>query len=340
MLAGQLEDGIVVIKVAWLPAVRRMAGIALIAKRAAMRIGLAVAGGAVHGRAFEDAIHMTTLTSHRRMFAIEMEGEQGVIYCRKLPAFGRVTGGAVGSKLTVVMVIFLMAGETILGGRFQIMQVARSDMTLGTGYRRMFTNQIERHLVMVKAFAVRIHSIMTGHAICAEGDEMFGGKCLINLQVTIAACILIERRNEALVMAVFTLIGLMSLERESGCVVVESNLRPIAGIMTGGALISESAFMRIILGMTGCAIHGRAFEDTVDMAVCTSHRRMFAIEMEGKFGVIHIRGLPASGAVTTFALIAKSAVMRIVLGMTGGAVHRRAFEDTVHMTFFARHGCM
>ena len=158
--------------------------------------------------------------------------------------------------------------------------------------------------------------------------------------MTIAACILIERRNEALVMAVFTLISLMRLERESGCVVIKSNLRPIAGIMTGGALISESAFMRIILGMTGCTVHGRAFEDTVDMAVCTNHRRMFAIEMEGELGVVHFGRLPSIGAVTTFALIAKSAVMRIVLGMAVGAVHRCAFEDTVHVTFFACHGCM
>ena len=68
-----------------------------------------------------------------------------------LPAFGRVTGRAVGSKLTVVMVIFLMAGDTFLGGCFQIVQVARSDMALGTGYRRMFSDQIKWNLIMVKA---------------------------------------------------------------------------------------------------------------------------------------------------------------------------------------------
>ena len=68
-----------------------------------------------------------------------------------LPAFGRVTRGTVGSKLTVVMVILCVTGDTFLGGCFQIMQVARSDMALGTGYRRVFSYQIERHLIMVKA---------------------------------------------------------------------------------------------------------------------------------------------------------------------------------------------
>ena len=41
---------------------------------------------------------------------------------------------------------------------------------------------------------------------------------------------------------------------------------------------------------------------------------------------------PAAGRVTLCALCAKFAGMRIVLGMAGGAVHGRAFEDTVDMT--------
>ena len=80
-----------------------------------------------------------------------MEGEQGMIHLGIFPAFGRMTRGAIGSKLTVVMVIFLMAGDTFLGGCFQIMQVARSNMAFGTGYRRVFSDQIERHQIMVKA---------------------------------------------------------------------------------------------------------------------------------------------------------------------------------------------
>jgi hypothetical protein len=79
-----------------------------------------------------------------------MECEFGMIDFCQAPIFGRVTGTAVGSKLTVVMVILCMTGEAILGGRFQIMQVARSNMTLGTGQRRVPSDQIERHLVMVK----------------------------------------------------------------------------------------------------------------------------------------------------------------------------------------------
>ena len=58
MLAGQFEDGIVVIKAAWLPSARCMTVCTLIAKRAAMRICVAVAGGTVRWRAFEQFICM------------------------------------------------------------------------------------------------------------------------------------------------------------------------------------------------------------------------------------------------------------------------------------------
>jgi hypothetical protein len=154
MLTGQFKDGIVMIKAARLPTIGRMTAFTLRAQTTAMRVVLAVTGSAIHGCAFEDTVNMTALASYGRMFPIKMEGEQGVIHCRKLPAFGRMTSGAVGSKLTIVMVVLRMTGETFLRGHFQVMQVARIDMTLGTGYRRMFTDQIERHLVVVKGFAV------------------------------------------------------------------------------------------------------------------------------------------------------------------------------------------
>ena len=45
---------------------------------------------------------------------------------------------------------------------------------------------------------------MTGHAVCPECDEMLRGKCLINLQVAIAASVLIERRSKTFYMAILT----------------------------------------------------------------------------------------------------------------------------------------
>ena len=75
-------------------------------------------GGTILRRAFEDAVDLATLTSHGRMLTIKVEGKQGVVNRCKFPAFGRVTGRAIVSELTVVMVILYVAGDTLLRGRF------------------------------------------------------------------------------------------------------------------------------------------------------------------------------------------------------------------------------
>ena len=75
-------------------------------------------GGTILRRAFEDAVDMTAFASHGRMLTVKVEGEQGVVNRCKFPTFGRVTGRAVVSELTVVMVILYVTGDTFLGGRF------------------------------------------------------------------------------------------------------------------------------------------------------------------------------------------------------------------------------
>ena len=177
---------------------------ALISKRTVVRIIISVAGGTVHGRAFELAVLMTVLTGNRGMFPVQFEREFGMIYLRQIPAIGGVTSGAFGSELTVVMVVFQMAGDTRLRSGFQVPDCARSNMTLGAGDRRVFAAQLERDHIMVKVRAKRFLTIVTSHTVCAECDEVFRGKCLVDLQVTVTACVLIKWRSITFYMAFLT----------------------------------------------------------------------------------------------------------------------------------------
>ena len=133
---------------------------------------------------------------------------------------------------------------------------------------------------------------MTGYTICSERYEMLGGKWLVNLQVTIAACVLIERRDKPAFMAILTYIVLVRLQREPGRVVVKCDLLPIGGIMASGALRTIGTIMRVIRSMTGSTILRRAFEDAVDMTAFASHGRMLTVKMEGKLGMIYIGRFP------------------------------------------------
>ena len=121
---------------------------------------------------------------------------------------------------------------------------------------------------------------------------------------------------------------------------IESGGTPTIGVVTGSALCAKTAGMCVIINMAGRTIHGRAFENIILMAVCAGGCRVFAIEFEGKLGVVYMGWFPAIGCMAAFTLSAKSAAMRVVINMTGGAVHGSAFEDAVLMTVFASHSCM
>jgi hypothetical protein len=167
---------------------------------------------------------------------------------------------------------------------------------------------------------------MTGHAVGAERQEVFRGKWFIDLQVTISARVLVERRSIAFDVTIFTCkscaitLGLMRREQERGCAVVKSGRTPASRRVTGSTLISERACVRVIFDMAGGAVHGRPFEDIVLMAICAGNRAMFSIKMESERGMIYVRGLPAFRRMTSRALIAKLTCMRIILGMTGSTI--------------------
>ncbi len=115
-----------------------------------MRIILGMAGGAILRRTLKLAINMTVLTGNYSMFANQLERKPGMIDLCGTPAIGRMTCGAFGSKLTVVMIIFQVAGDAHLGSGFQVIEGARIGMTPGTSQRRVLTSQFECTLIMGK----------------------------------------------------------------------------------------------------------------------------------------------------------------------------------------------
>ena len=150
MFAIEFEGKFRVINFGGFPTVRCMAGFALSAKSTAMRIVINMTGGAVHGRAFEDAIDMTVFACYSGMFSVKVEGKLGVIHMGGFPSIGRMTGRTILSKLAVVEIIFLMAGITLLRSGLHISDGAVIEMAVGAKCQSVLPNQIERDPVMVK----------------------------------------------------------------------------------------------------------------------------------------------------------------------------------------------
>ena len=67
---------------------------------------------------------------------------------------------------------------------------------------------------------------------------------------------------------------------------------------------------------------------------------MFAVQFERKLRVVNLRRLPAIRHMTGGALSTERALVSIIVSVTGGAVLRRALEDTVNMAAGTSHGGM
>lgn len=129
-------------------------------------------------------------------------------------------------------------------------------------------------------------------------------------------------------------------QRERREVVIEPRSRPFGRLVTEPAIPAELPFVRIIHRMTGEALARCAFVDSSDMAglaLCTHVRTG---QREGGCVVIEASRLPCIGSMAFLTRASQLSLVCIVLLMAGEAIHRRALEESVHMTLFACHLCV
>jgi hypothetical protein len=122
--------------------------------------------------------------------------------------------------------------------------------------------------------------------------------------------------------------------------VIEIGRQPAGGGVTGGAVLTELAFVFIILLMAGIAIGWCALEDVVDMAILASHVDMLTIQLEGRQIVVEGGREPAVGGMARATIRTVTANVIIILLMTGIAIGGCALEDIVDMATRAGHIAM
>lgn len=86
--AGQMERGQIVVEFRGFPGIGSVAGGAIGAEAALMRLIRVMAGVAVHRCAFEDAVLMARLAGNTDVRARQREGEHGMVYLDQIPARG------------------------------------------------------------------------------------------------------------------------------------------------------------------------------------------------------------------------------------------------------------
>lgn len=113
MSAGQLKERQVVVKIGRFPGLGGMAVIALGSQGAIMRIVRLVAANTVARCSLENVVNMALFTGHTLMLPGQLEDGQVVVKRSRCPACCSMAYPAVLAKGPVVMIVLLMAGETI-----------------------------------------------------------------------------------------------------------------------------------------------------------------------------------------------------------------------------------
>lgn len=185
------------------PSVGSVTGGAVRSESAVVFVVHGMAGMAIGWNASINAILVTFATCNACVSSGEFENRNIVIELRIFcPTAGGMARATLHPKATLVEVIFLMTGVTILWGGFQIVEIAGIGVTTGTGGLRMQAGEGEGRLGVVELGAVRIDPIVAGEAIRPKSEDVFLCEQSVCLQVAIGANSLIERPGIAVGMAV------------------------------------------------------------------------------------------------------------------------------------------
>jgi len=101
--------------------------------------------------------------------------------------------------------------------------------------------------------------------------------------------------------------------------------------MASTAVRTELSIMHIPGRMTGVAIEGRPFEDTVRMTGIAGHVAMLSGQWEARVAVIEAYRTPALCGVASTAIRTKLSTMSVIGSVAGITVRWRTFEDTVRV---------
>ena len=118
---------------------------------------------------------------------------------------------------------------------------------------------------------------------------------------------------------------------------IEGHVLPGRGLVTRSTLRSKLAAVCIVIGMAGIAVLRRALIDSVHMTGSALHICMSATQRECGVVVVERHVLPAARVMAGSTICAKLPIVLIIADMTGIAILRGTFQDSIRMASRAGH---
>lgn len=281
MLPGQRKACIGMVKRHIGPFCGLMAGSTVGAKLSVMIVILGMTGIAIGGSTFVGIVHMTGGAGHLRMRASQLEPRGRMIKMNIAPFCRFVTTGAICTKLTVVMVIFRVTGETI---RWRT-TIDSIGMAIGARQAAVTAVQRKARERMIKVDILPVAGIMAIGAIPSH---------LPGMRIFMTGSAIHGRALEQEI-RMATLTGntdMFSDQMEDRLGVVKVHIFPGGGLMAGLACLPEQPLMGIVSLMAGETIHGCAFEQIVGMAITASHIDVCRRQFKDRTVMIKVDCLP------------------------------------------------
>ncbi len=233
--------------------------------------------------------------------------------------------GTVLSKLTIVMVIFLVTANTAQGRTLENVV----HMTHSAQHSRMCTGQFESCQVVVKNSPAPGFGCMASRTILAQCS-------VVHIILLMAGKAIGWRAFEDFVDVTFCAEHTRMCPRQlkSRQIMIKRGPTPGLGGMTTSAILAQAAIMLIIFLVTSKTIGWRAFKDIVDVTGFAQHIDMLASQFESRKIMVK-SGLPGSRGMAKNTIRTQAALMSIIFLVTGYTIGRRALKHIINMASLA-----
>ena len=195
----------------------------------------------------------------------------------------------------------------------------------------VFSFQRKSCVIVVERYVAPPLWRVTGSTGCAKLTIMI--VILGVAGITGRGCALISICMARLALDIF----MLPCQREGRIIVIEGYILPPRGFMTGATIGPKLATVRIVRGMAGITILGRASISIVHVTGFACYLCVQASQRKRGIAMIERDILPAGRLMARGAIRAELTCVLIIRGMTGIAVLRYALQDAIYVTRRALH---
>lgn len=253
-----------------------------------MFILLGMAGKAILRSASEKGIFMAVLTGSLGMFSGELEICQSVIEAGFFPAGRGMALSTILSKLSLVSVVFLVAGGAFLRRGLEIHQLARAGMTVLAARLGMTLCQRKRQVVVIEGSSVSLNPVMAIQAGFSEICPVRIHVCLVKLSMAlpagrglelsqVSAMAVLAQKDRAIVMLLVRAEGKMD------------------GIHVGKFFHIQQGELCItspVIAMAACAVQTAALRQHDEMEILGV---LLQVDVARQAAICHVLARPESG---------------------------------------------